>query len=323
MMEPRSCVSLLPFLLATASFAQISQTHPELCGKPNGFVPLPPNVSATMDRSTGDADLFLKSGDSTAKINLPAVVNKIEEVCPLSDGRFVVFGHSGYSASVDIIDSTTATLIDDIWGFSPAMSPNQRWLVYRKFYPRHTDEAVSDEYLLYDLTKTPAQNRPPGIALDDHWDVGRAIFPLGQKNLAGDNIGVPENQQHSCRSESFLWAPDSRAVAFADSVQGKLSIVLVGVDENGNTTASVRTISIAEVCGPATHEGSLPSLDITASELEVEQSGDRSIHLGFLTGMVPNCELKKVDLHLEDFQPAKTEVHVLEKPKRKATIVDQ
>ena len=203
------------------------------------------------------------------------------------------------------------------------MSPNQRWLVYRKFYPRHTDLPVSEEYLLYDLTKSPTQNRLPDVPLTDHDNVGIAIFPLGQKNLNGDHIGVPDSQKHSFKTNAFLWAPDSRAIVFADILQGKLSIVLVTLDENGNTKGLVRPVSLSEVCGPTAQNGDLPLLDDAASAVESDQGGDRLIHLVFITGMVPDCDPKKLDLRLGDFQQAATEVPVLRKPTHKAIVVDQ
>jgi len=79
---------------------------------------------------------------------------------------------------------------------------------------------------------------------------------------------------------------------------------------------------LSEVCGPAVEQGDLPLLDITSSEVEAEQNGDRLIHLSFITGMVPACKPKKLHLHMDDFQPAKTEIHVLEKSKRGAIITE-
>jgi hypothetical protein len=196
--------------LVIPSFGQISQTHPELCGKPDAAVPLPPNVWATVDRWQGQGDVFIGPSGSAVKISLPEVVDAIDEVCPISDGRLVIFGKAGNRLNnIAIIDSAKASLLDSFYGFSAVLSPNQKWLVYGKFYPRHTELPPSDEYLLYDLTKSPAQNRPPGVALDDRDDVGAVIFPLGQKNLPLDNIGVPEDQQHQFSSETFYWAPDS------------------------------------------------------------------------------------------------------------------
>jgi hypothetical protein len=149
-------------------------------------------------------------------------------------------------------------------------------------------------------------------------DVGKAIFPVGQKNLDGDHIGVPENQQHGMGSESFYWAPDSKAVIFGDLLQGKLSVVLVSLDADGNTTATVHSISLSDVCGTATNGGDLNHFE--SAEVGSDQGGDRLIRVRFNN---PTCTPKTLEFRMSDFQLAKAEVHVLEKPKRKAIIVDQ
>ncbi len=212
---------LFSIVVAFPALGQINQTSPELCGTPDAAVPLPPNIRATLDRSTGEGNLYMEIGDITRKINLPGVVNEADEVCPLKDGRLAVFAFAekGGLGEVYLINRADGSLLDYLWGFDPVMSPNQRWLVYRKFYPARTELPVSEEYLLYDLTKSPAQNRPPGVDLSDYADVGSAIFPVGQKNLEGDNIDLlPPEQQHGIGSgfsgPGFFWAPDSRGGCF-------------------------------------------------------------------------------------------------------------
>lgn len=94
MMETAICSFLLSVLFVLPTFGQINQTFPELCGKSDGAVPLPPTIRATIDRSLGQGDLYLEIGDTTNKISLPGVVNEVDEVCPLTDGRLVVFAFS-------------------------------------------------------------------------------------------------------------------------------------------------------------------------------------------------------------------------------------
>ena len=308
----------LLFLLAAPSFGQISQTRPELCGKPNGTVPLPPAIRATIDRSQGQGNLYIGNGDTSREIRLPGVVNEVDEVCSLADGRFVVFSGSGYSAEIDLIDGAKAVLLDSIWGFAPAMSPDQKWLVYRKFYPRRTELPVSEEYLLYDLSKSPAQNRPPGITPDDPLSVGRVIFPPGQDNGSADNIGIAEDQRHSSVSDSLYWASDSRAVVFGDRIQGIPSIVLVKLDGNGNTTALVHHVSLSEVSPGVALDG-VP-LIVQHADVGPEQSGDRTVRIELFSSDSA-CVPKPLELHTSEFQPAKFEVQV--PAKRKGSIVVQ
>jgi hypothetical protein len=145
-------------------------------------------------------------------------------------------------------------------------------------------------------------------------NVGKPIFPLGQKNENGDNIGVPEEQQHR-RGSSFYWTSNSRAIVFGDLLQRKFSIVLVTLDSDGNTTALVHPVSFADVCGRAANDDNLNHFE--SADFDPEQNGDRSVRIRFNH---PGCAPKTLGFHLSDFQPAKPEVHVPITPTHKSII---
>jgi hypothetical protein len=153
------CILFCGGLTPSAS-GQITQDHPELCGKVYDYVSVPSNVSATLDSNGGEAKVFLKTSDSVKEIAIPGVTDEIEEVCPIAANRLVVFGNaSSATHNIAFIDARNGSLVDSFYGTSPHMSPNQQWLVYRKFYARGA-LSPSDEYLLYDLRRTRSQNRP-------------------------------------------------------------------------------------------------------------------------------------------------------------------
>ncbi len=150
------------------------------------------------------------------------------------------------------------------------MSPDQHWLVMRKFYPVHMSVPFTEEYLLYDLAKTAAGNRASGIPSDDDQTVGKTIYPLGLTNTPVDNVNVPESQTHKFYSDSFYWAPDSRAMVFADNLHGTLSVVLVTI--NGDATKTyVHPVTMAEACGDAS-KPTVSSYSIQISHPEVRRS---------------------------------------------------
>jgi hypothetical protein len=306
--------------LVLPSFGQIKQTYPEFCGKADREVPLPSNVRASIDLSQGQGILYIQNGDATTKIELHGVVNAVNQVCPLSDSRWVVFANANPEVPVDlaevyIVDSNKASLLETIWGFAPVLSPDQRWLVYRKFHPERAELSISEEYLLYDLAKSPAQNRQSGVPLDDYDSVGMALFPVTPNRHIFENIGVPEEQVHAPVS-GFYWASDSRAVVFADRLQRKLSIVWVNLD-NGNPTARVYPVTPSEVC--SAQALNLEQVGIEHIEATAEQNGDRTIRVSFRL-FSDTCVPKTLELHLADFQPVKTEGHT--EPKRKLSVVD-
>lgn len=311
-MKTTPLIVLLALSCSHPALCQLAQLHPELCGTPNAVVALPPAISAM--RATGyDLNIFLRSG--APGIPIPGPLD-VEEVCPLPDGRLVVFGNMMTGKSFSIVDPAKPSTIDTVWGYDPLLSPDQKWIVFRKFFPRQTDEPASDEYLRYDLSRTPAQNRSPGVGLDWTEEVGTAIYPLGWKNELADNIGAPEDQQHHHLS-TFFWAPDSRALVFADVNQGKRSVVLITIDEKGATTASVSPFPDSMECddpAAAAKGKKAQPTGLRHVEFAPQQGPDRLMFVDF---EADGCAPKTQQLHTDSFQPAKTEPRVLEPPTRK------
>jgi hypothetical protein len=270
-----------------------------------------------VDRTEGQADLFI---DGTAKISIPGVVDQVQEVCPLMDERFIIFGDTYNGTNMILIDSRRRLLADSFYGFNPVMSPNQRWIAYRKFYPRHSDLPISEEYLLYDLTKTAKENRAAGVPGSDTEDVGSSIFPRGQNNSSADHIGVPETQLHHSGSNLFYWAEDSRSVVFGDILQKQFSIVVVTVNNDNRTEAVQYPVAVAEAC-PGNVSPNEYLLMLSNAQISAESKGDRLIHVEF-QGYPGICVPKSLDLHLESFQQAPFEKHVKDRPTKRA-VVDQ
>lgn len=90
-MRPTASVLSFALCLAAPSHGQISQTHPELCGDPYATVQLPIGVSGIVNRSIGTGKLTVKTQDSTKEVAIPWVVDEFQQVCPLADGKLVVF----------------------------------------------------------------------------------------------------------------------------------------------------------------------------------------------------------------------------------------
>src|SRR5260370_15341888 len=93
-----SLLSFLPYkagalacCLSFSMLGQITQGHAELCGNQTRTVPVPANVSATLNRSNGVAVLTLQINGSAHAVELPGVQQEIREVCPLSQNRLIAF----------------------------------------------------------------------------------------------------------------------------------------------------------------------------------------------------------------------------------------
>jgi hypothetical protein len=225
------------------AWGQITQSHPEFCGLANGANPPLPDLSATID---GDGHAVLYLGRTSTGINLTGgSVIEIAEVCPLSDGRLAIFADYG-ATQVFIIDAAKKALVDTFAAYDPVLSPNQRWIAFKKIYPLHGVDG-SDQYMLYDLAKPAAENRPDGNA-KDKTDVGMVIFPPGHANYPGSNIDLPESLHHNGGLRIY-WAPDSRAIAFEDHTEAGPGIALVMLDSKGTPSAFRHALSPVEICG--------------------------------------------------------------------------
>lgn len=299
---------LLILMHCSPGICQVEQRRPELCGLPGGSVAPPRGFSAIID-ATGAVKFSFRNG--AAVLGAPDAIRAIEEVCPLPGGRLAIFGETGGPDAVYILEESTPALVDSFGAYGPLMSPDQRWIAFRKAYPPHGMELpVSEEYLLYDLSRGPALNRGIGVPLTDGRDVGAPVYPLGQKNLPFDAAGLPAGQLHRVGSD-FFWSPDSKALIFVDELLGKPTLVLVAIDGSGATQTSVYPLDEPAACTSA-----YPVL--RHAEFGPDQDGDRVIFLDFAAECLP----QRMQVRSVDFKQARPETHT-RPPSRKAIRVDQ
>ncbi len=172
----------------------------------------------------------------------------------------------------------------------------------------------SAEYLLYDLSRSPSQNRSARVGLEESVDVGTAIYPVGWMNESGDNIGAPEIQRHGLLSR-FFWAQDSGAIVFADILtQSKPDIVLVTVDRKATATASVSPFPDTVLCENPDRTTVQPT-SLRKVGFGPEQGKDRIVLVDFeASGCVP----KTLQITQDRFRPAAVEPRIFQNPTRRA-----
>jgi hypothetical protein len=166
-------------------WGQIAQSHPEFCGFPGNVNPPLADISATIGEPDEHIMLRVGQGNSAPVIALPGYfITEVSQICLLPAGRLVVFGtfyHAENTADTTVVDMSKATVADHFVAYAPvSISPDQRWIAYVKFWPLHGSEG-SDEIMLYDLTKSAAENRADHLA-GHSTDPGRMIFPPGHEN---------------------------------------------------------------------------------------------------------------------------------------------
>jgi hypothetical protein len=282
---------LLACVLAAPLGAQIPQDHPELCGRPDGNIPLPTNVWSSY--ADYRATFHIRLPSSTVAIEGHGAV-EIQQVCPLPGNRLLVFGPTDDRSvyAIELIDAATGKELDSLWGRSPAMSPDRRWLAFREFYPAQSDIDQSESYWLYDLTKDRTGNKIPGTFYGDTGLVGYAIYPIRREIPPGSRTPPSPEAVQTFTGGAFHWAPDSTSLMFTDSTEKGAAVVLARIGPTGVTTYAYRPGSSA--CSSLIDEA---YFDVGHGSPGVE------VQVTFSNG----CPT--IFLHPQDFKPAEAEFY--------------
>jgi hypothetical protein len=182
------------------------------------------------------------------------------------------------------------------------VSPDQHWLVFREYYPPQADIDITEQYMLYDLTKDASGNRVSGVDYRYVNAPGRTIYPATPKHAPFESHRVLPEQVHSFASDSFFWSPDSKSVTFVDRSAAELHIVLVRIAAE-DLTAYVHPVSASRVCGDANvdrEQVAIPRMEVAPTQEAVPQVW---VDLG------ASCGAKTLTLRSKDFSLAKIEVH--------------
>jgi hypothetical protein len=115
------------------------------------------------------------------------------------------------------------------------MSPDQRWLAVRAFYPAQSDIDQSESYWLCDLTKDRAGNKIPGTDYGDRYPLGYAIY-LIRRQIPDSRTPPSPEAVHRFEGGAFHWAPDSKSLMFTDSTEKGATVVLARIGSTGPTT---------------------------------------------------------------------------------------
>lgn len=197
------------------------------------------------------------------------------------------------------MDARKPALLDSFYAYTPTLSPDRRWLIFRRFYPSHGVNA-SEQYFLYDAESERERGIDRGNDVSIADPAGILVYPRHPNGKPGDNIDLPLEMTHRFRTTEFYWAPDSSAVAFADSVDKNLSIVLVtsGADPGVYTAA----ISVAEICPGG--EARLDEATLSDARIASLPEGDHDVSIEV---RIPQCRPSVVLIAAKDFHRAAVE----------------
>lgn len=140
-------------------------------------------------------------------IEMKNMTTEIEEISIVKN-RLIIFGYvNNDAAGVTLIDLKKNEEMDFILCFSPVFSESKRFLIYEKFRPRFAPEEVqSDLVLLYDLTKSPEDNR----LQNNYKNIKKKSKRIGDPEYltASENVGVPLYPEKNVSEQIyFVWVP--------------------------------------------------------------------------------------------------------------------
>jgi len=237
------------------------------------------------DPTTGQTrSIKIKTREGAFIIPLPVDFAQVNEITLGPSGRLVVVGNlAGSVNEVGIVDLTGRKVIDHFSCYQPAVSPNGYYVVFTKWFPPHYPQSVDYHSMLYLVGRSPSENRPAGIEVDNGIDVGFAVNPPGVANWTDDNMDVPSDMAH-INPGYYLWV-GSTQYFFIDKTQSGVSVAQVMVS---NSAATVREIKLPSDFLGAAKGYFLPSL------LNAAVDGD-TLSLNIFMGKAQPASLKLSD----------------------------
>lgn len=284
----------LLFVSSSCANAQVFQNSPELCGSSDGrSVHMPDGLSINVSPGQGTAILTTSRG---AALRLPGVREEITQVCVLPDNRLLLFGRAVGAYNVVIIDRALTRVLDSFYAYDPKVSPDQRWIVSRAFYPPQSDVTFSDEYVLYDLEpQVHTERMAPSQA--SKFDPETVIYPVIDGHRKAGRTALPPEQTHQFCSEEFYWSSDSRFLGFADCVKDSMSLVVTDVQQR---ETFVHKLSSIPNCSQNTTGASSAS---KVTEMVVDPGGNMTVRFSADRSCIPG----ELILGPSDFTPARRE----------------
>lgn len=258
-------------------------------------------VLGTQRHSLTIANLTTKTEKS---VGLPEEMAQVDEIRMAMGAKVVVRGMvNGSGSEIAVIDIASGSLIDKFICYSPSVSPDGHYIALVKYYPPHFSEGTEDHYLLYDLSRKPADNRPAGVTRDDWMNVGRVVYPVGQGNAPGDNNARPENTRHESKS-LFFWNPLKSQFLFADRISQASEITLVLVDIDSSGTAIVRTNqqAIDQLCSTLNDPRKTRSCPLLVRKVEFHSPAEPAFTITL--EIVDVHRVKSFELNSSQFGPA-------------------
>lgn len=242
-----------------------------------------PRFSATVRRNTECCPKTLvltvqKDQEESAAMSMEGRLQTLTGLQLVGQHRLLVTGELRYGGTgLWIADLETLSQETEIWTYGYSVSPSGRRLVYQTHYPRMVPpEGRRSIFLLYDLTRPPAGNRPGSRSDWPEPNLGTPIFP--EENVEQRSWDIHAAERRYSLISPFLWSKDEMTVLFLVAEHGEVGTLKT----RGSHIVRVDLSEQAEV------------IDVRREPLTLE-----NLHLPQAT--VPHVELEDRELvvHLE------------------------
>ena len=188
-----------------------------------------------------------KESGRTHALHFKTRINRVRWMRILDDSRLLVVGRFQPGSNVLLLnDLKQEPAPEEIWSYGHQFSPSKRLIVYATHYSTTAPpEAQRSILLLYQLARSPAQNRVGEPAALDVSNAGIPIFP--ERNAAERSYDPSLEPKHVYLSP-FLWSPDEDKIVFFESFDGSYHLVTVDLSRGlDSPRIARRTVEVEEV----------------------------------------------------------------------------
>lgn len=182
------------------------------------------------------------SAGSHRQVSLDRRNRSIQSVATSAGGGFIVIGESSVATVLTVIPADVNATTDTVLCYDPSVSPNGRFVAFRKFYPNN-DEIEASIYLVYDTTLSPAANRMRSNTDPGAVEVGWAVFPTESNVWQSYDSSIFTTDTRHMLHSALTWVGATK-FAFLDFSERKTRVVLVDVAGGVNaSTAQQRELN--------------------------------------------------------------------------------
>jgi hypothetical protein len=173
-----------------------------------------------------------KRPNQIEEVSISGRIRQITELIVAEKTKLLAVGELPRGGdTISIIDLIRNEHQDTIWAYGYSFSPSKKFLAYVSHYPPYgLPELRQSIILVYDFSKSPAENRlPTTINMDAIVTApGLPVFP--ERNVEKQTYDVTIDAKHDYISP-ILWSDDENTLVFVEFYKGHCSLVSIDISD--------------------------------------------------------------------------------------------